>query len=175
MNKAYFGIPIVALVAFSLYYVQFSKQDDEAMREKERQAEIAKEKKLEEERQARLEAVRIATEQLKTRREEAARTKAQKEAADAKREEERITLDKSKTEQSQLKVELKDLKEEVDDEKRLLDLALERKRNYETEREFVLSYNDTARKNKDRFLKLVEKIDESEKAKAAAEAASTKK
>lgn len=177
MNKWYFGVPLVALVAFYAYFVQFSKADDAMIKEKERQAQIEKEQKLEEERQARLKAVEEAKLMIAERKAEQDRKKAEREAAEARREEERLALERSKTEQSQLKVELKDLGDDLAAEKRLLDLALERKRNYETEREFIIGYNDAARKNKDRFLQLIDKIEESERAKvaAAAAAAATKK
>jgi len=175
MNKWYFGLPLVGLVVFYAYFVQFSKADDAMIKEKERQALIDKEKKLDEERQARLKAVEEAKAMIETRRAEQAAAKAVREAAEARREEERLALERSKTEQSQLKVELKDLSESLAAEKRLLDLALERKRNYETEREFIIGYNDAARKNKDRFLQLIDKIEESERAKVAAAAAAAAK
>ncbi|MBE2212720.1 MAG: hypothetical protein IAE82_02540 [Opitutaceae bacterium] len=177
MNKWYFGIPLIALVAFYIYFRDFSKKDDALMAEKDRLVEVARQEKLEAERQARLKAVEEAKVLLAQRKAEQEDKKRQKEAADAKREEERIALEKAKTEQSQLKVELKDLKEEVADEERLLKIALDQKRAHETEREFVLGYTDAARKNKDRFLQLIDKIEESEKAKlaAAAAAAASKK
>jgi len=171
MNKWYFGIPLIALVAFYIYFRDFSKKDDAMIAEKERQAEVARQDKLKAEQAARLKAVEEAKALLAERRADQERKKAEKEAADAKREEERIALEKAKTEQSQLRVELKDLREEVADEERLLKIALDQKRAHETEREFVLSYTDTARKNKDRFIQLIDKIEESEKAKVAAAAA----
>lgn len=175
MNKWYFGVPIVALVAFYAYFVQFDKKDEAKMREKERIAEEAKKTKLEEERQARLKAVEEAKAMIEQRKAEQAEKKKAKEAADAKREDERLALERAKTENSQLKVELKDVREEVEKEERLLKLALEQKKNYEAERDFVLSYNDTARQNKDRFLKIIDKIDEAEKKRAELAAAAAAK
>lgn len=174
MNKWYFGVPVIALIAFSLYYVQFSKADDAREAEKVRIAEEAKKAKLEEERQLRLKAVEEAKALIEQRKLEQAQKKADKEAADARREEERLALERAKTENSQLKVELKDVREEVADEERLLKLALEQKRAHEAEREFVIGYTDAARQNRDRFLKLIDKIEEADKAKAAAAAAAKK-
>ena len=171
MNKWYFGVPLVLLVAFYAYFVQFDKKDDAEQRAKAEAIEQARLQKLEDERQARLKAVEEAKVLIAERKEEQERKKREKEAAEAKREEERLALERAKTESSQLKVEVKDVRDELADEERLLKIALDQKKAHETEREFVIAYTETARKNKDRFLQLVDKIEESEKAKVAAAAA----
>lgn len=168
MNKWYFGIPTALLVAFFIYYLQFDKEYRAEQKEKVRLEEVAKEEKLAEERAARMRAVDEARKQIEQRRIEQAAAKAKREAEDALREEERLALERARSEQSRLRVELKDVGELVADEDRLLKAAAELKRQHEQEREHVLSYNDTARKNKDRFLGLIDKIEESEKQKAAA-------
>ncbi len=168
MNKWYFGIPLVALVAFFIYYLQFDKEYQADLKQKEAAHKQEMEAKTAAERAARLQAVEEAKKQIDARKLEQAANKALKEAEDAKREEERIAQERAKTDQSRINVELKDVREELVGEERLLKNAQELKRQHEQEREHVLGYNDAARKNRERFLGLIEKIDLAEKAKAEA-------
>ncbi len=171
MNKWYIGIPFIALIAFAIFTFQYKKGYEAKIAEQARIEEQQRQDKLAEERANRLRAIEDATRNANLRKAEAEEAKARREAEEARREEERFALERAKTDQSRLKVEVKDVGEEVEREKRLLQAALEKKQAYEAEREFLMTYVDNARGQKKHFLGLVDKIEEAEKARAAIAAA----
>jgi len=159
MNKWYFGFPLIALVAFALFFWQFNRRHEAELA---REAAAVKEERaaeLRQQMQARLEAAqaakKTADENRRVREEEKAREEAERVArqeAIARRDDVASNLAKSRrlldAARSDLTAEEERLKKIRDENSFLL-----------AEKTFLTDYIKRAEGNATRMLALVEKID----------------
>jgi hypothetical protein len=159
MNKWYFGLPLIALLAFGLFFWSWARAyEQKKLDEKEREhKEFIENQRLEQIKQAKAieennKIVAANNEKLKREREADA-------AAKEKREKDQERYAKLSEDLRRLSTKLAVVNKDIDAEKDLIDRANEEKASLEAERAFLATYVRLAENNGSRLLALVDKVD----------------
>ena len=176
MNKLYFGIPLVLVIAFALFFqFSFVPGDDarkaEAIAERKAEQEAEAKRQYEERLAGVQEAVRKSEERKRLREEEAQREEAQR----VEREEAESRNHKALADVEQLNRDIENITKQLDAEKDLLAKARETIAGREEEKAHLIAYTKLAKANAGRLHALVEQIEKVEKAKADAALLAAKK
>lgn len=172
MNKWYFGLPLVLVLAFAMYFVFVWDRQYEAGKEKiaaEQRAQ--REATLKAEMEARKKAVeeaKMLSEQRKAKH-KADQDREAKEIAD--RREALGKRDKANKDVESLRRDITRLNDLIEVENRIIKDTDQETKEYLSEKEFLQKYVSLAQANAKRMLQMVGKIDEAEKKRAEAEAA----
>lgn len=170
MKKAYlyFLLPLVGLIAFGVFYWQFSsgyEQKQEKMKTEER---AKKEAKLMEDAKNREKAAYEAIAAADKRK----AAKAEKDAQEAKNQEDRLLANqargKAQADAAKLEDQAKRLGKEIDERKKEIQKIEEDKARTLAEETFLKDYVKKAEANRTSLLVVVEKIDAADKAAEAA-------
>jgi hypothetical protein len=170
-NKLYFVIPIIALVAFSAYYWNFSSQyeaNEAAKVAAEKQVKLAK---LEAEAVAREAAIHDALEAQKVRKAERVARDAKERQQKDDKENARLGAEKADQEAQKLERQTEKLEKDVAATKEeIAKIETEKTRSTE-ELAFVKQYTVTAKENQAKLADVLSKIQEADAAVARAAAA----
>lgn len=171
MNKAYVITPLVALLAFIPFYLNFSKQYEAKEQEKVQAAKNLAQEKIKQE----MEARKVAVEEALALQEQRKKEKAEKEAKDLAEKEARQAAvdarDSAYREQERLSKTVDRLNKEIGVVKEEIAAIDEKKAYYQKEIAFLKQYVPQAESNKSSLQKVLTDIDAADKARIEAEKA----
>ena len=171
MNKAYFIIPLIGVLIFGGFYMNFSRGHEAHLAQVKAKAEEAKKEKARQQVLDREKAIAAAVEASKLRTEERLRKeKIEEDKKNARQaaEDKRLRANSDKTKLTDQVRRLKKDLEEVQEE--IKKIELERK-TLQDEQTFLRAYVKQAESNVKYYYDLLDKIAAAEKARAAAAAA----
>ena len=173
MKKLYFLIPLIGVLIFTFFYWNAQKDiDAKALAEKQKK-EAVRQKKLQDEVDARKKAYEDAIVQAERRKKEKSEREAKEQADRDAREALIAEREKTFREQEKLTRQIERLNKDVQVEKEEIAKIEEQKKSYQSEQEFLKSYVKQAETNQKGLEDVLNKIAAAEK--AAAEAAAKAK
>ena len=177
MKKNYlnFIVPLAATAVFAVYYTHYSKIYDARLARMDEQKQIERKQKLEEEAKARQKAVDEAIALTEKRKKEKAEREARDEQEREKRELAQQALRKAEEDSRKYQDQVKQLQQDVADNKEQIAKIDRDKKDLAQEEEFLRGYVKQADANTQYLTTVMEKIEAADRARAAAAAAAAKK
>ncbi len=171
MKKAYFIFPLLGILVFSGFYLNFTKTYDQKIMEAKQKAEDEKKAKAQQDIKNREKAINdaiVAQERNKKKREERDRIEEAKKTARQDAEDRR---QHAYDERNKLRDQVARLKKDLEEVKAVTAKIAENKKNLANEDVFLQTYVKQAEANVKYYYDLLDKIADAEKKKAAAAAA----
>ena len=171
MNKVYIIFPLLGLLVFTGFYMNFSKGYKAHIAEVEAKADADKKAKAAQQVKDREKAIADAIEASKRRAIERAAKEAADEAKKTARQEADDRRVRTYDDRNKLRDQVSRLKKDLDEVKAVVTKTAEEKKHSSDEDAFLKTYVKQAEANVKYYYDLLDKIDAAEKAKAAAAAA----
>lgn len=174
MNKSYFIFPLIGLLIFGGFYLNFDRNYEAKVVEAKTKAEEVKKAKAKQDianREAAIKAAIEAQAKRKAEREERERIEEEKKTA---RQDAEDARQRNYDERNRLRDQVARLKKDLEELKTITAKVAEEKKKYVDEQAFLMTFVKQAEANVKYYYNLLDKIAAAEAAKAAAEAAAAK-
>lgn len=171
MNKVYIIFPLIGMLIFGGFYINFSKGYEAKLADAKAAVEVVKKAKAAQMVKDREVAIANAIESSKKREIERKERERLEEAKKTARLEAEDSRQRSYEERNKLRDQVSRLKKELEDVKAVAAKAADDKKNGLAEEAFLKDYVKKAEANVKYYYDLLDKIDAAEKARAAAEIA----
>lgn len=175
MNKVYILLPVIGVIMFSVFYVNFNKGHEAKIAEAKAKIEEERRQKAIKEVAAREQAIKAAIEAAEKRKIE----REQRERADEAKKKARLDAEdrrqKAFDDRKRTKDQVERLKKDVEIVKAEVAKLEDEKKKHRDEQAFLRTYVKQAETNVKYYYDLLEKLNAAEKARAEAAAAAAKK
>ncbi|HVU36143.1 MAG TPA: hypothetical protein VHE61_22075 [Opitutaceae bacterium] len=177
MKKSYlyFIIPVVCTVVFAVYYSHYSGIYNARLAHIDEQKREERQKKLEDEAKARDKAIKEALATQELRKKQKAERDAREAAERAAREKMGEELSKAREDERKYSEQVRRLQKDVQDSKDQIAKIQEDQKSLVQQAAFLRTYVKQAEGNQQSLMQVLQKIDDADKARAAAEKAAAKK